>query len=398
MHVKLADAPATRSDKPAECHAKLFRGRRGLEDLAADWTRLTDRLSQPRFFHRVDWFRCYLDALEPEPDRVFFCAVYCGDQVEAIFPLKRVFRYAWGIKVTSLELPYHDHMPFVDFIIADSEKAERHVRTLLDKLEESAELRWDRISLLGVLGRPRGPFALASQTELVSTCDHVGHSNYFEIGPYDDLFRRFSQNSRSNMRRARKRLASLESAHFTSAAKLPELEQAYEEFLDLEASGWKGPSGTRTAIKLDRQLTVFYRQLVRRFAPWGGCEVHFLRLGNKPIAAQFLLVVGDVIYQLKIAYDENHPKLAPGNMLQEHVLKECEDRPSIKKFSLISGMPWHEKFSPLRHEVYALHVYKPTLRGRLAWAYDRLRRRARSFAYARLRPIYRKLRGKPTQH
>ena len=48
------------------------------------------------------------------------------------------------------------------------------------------------------------------------------------------------EESRQKLRKDRNRLAATEGAAFATASTLPELERAYEEFLQVEAANWKG--------------------------------------------------------------------------------------------------------------------------------------------------------------
>ncbi len=65
--------------------------------------------------------------------------------------------------------------------------------------------------------------------------------------PFDETFSALSKNFRGNLRKARNKLAKLEGVEFVSARGPEELASALEVFLDVEASGWKGASGTGTA-------------------------------------------------------------------------------------------------------------------------------------------------------
>jgi hypothetical protein len=68
-----------------------------------------------------------------------------------------------------------------------------------------------------------------------------------------------------------------------------ELRRGFAEFLEIEASGWKGQSGERSAIKLHPDLMRFYESLNIEFAPSRSIVLNCLRIGERPIASQFCL-------------------------------------------------------------------------------------------------------------
>src|SRR5688572_5863029 len=97
---------------------KTFRGLSGLEEIARDWELIIGTMERKRFFHLADWYRCYLNALEDDPDTILFAVVYIGENPEAIFPLKISLRRILGLKTRALQLPSHPHMCLNDFIVA----------------------------------------------------------------------------------------------------------------------------------------------------------------------------------------------------------------------------------------------------------------------------------------
>ena len=59
----------------------------GLAACKADWDRVLATLTRRRHFHRFEWYRSYLDTLEPDPDSVRFYVAYRAGRPIAVFPL-----------------------------------------------------------------------------------------------------------------------------------------------------------------------------------------------------------------------------------------------------------------------------------------------------------------------
>ena len=88
---------------------------------------------------------------------------------------------------------------------------------------------------------------------------------------------------------------------------------AFERFLMLEASGWKGAA--RTAIASRPADTHYFRELVSDFAAVDGVQIDALTLDGRDIAMGLLVEAGGTRHFLKIAYDEDQARHSPGRAL-----------------------------------------------------------------------------------
>jgi len=123
---------------------------------------------------------------------------------------------------------------------------------------------------------------------------------------------------------------------------------ALEEFLRLEAAGWKGRGGTALA-SLPRD-SAYIRKIVENFAATDGIRIDLLRLDDQPIAGGLLLDLAGQSHFLKIAYDEGKARLSPGRALAIEMLRA--DFAAGRPFQLDSGAgdkvdpsayPWRER-------------------------------------------------------
>ena len=86
-----------------------------------------------------------------------------------------------------------------------------------------------------------------------------------------------------------------------------------EEFLLLEAAGWKGKS--RTAMINDRYRAAFAREAIANLAETDGVRIHTLDLDGRAIASMIVFLAGGEAYTWKTAYDEDFAKYSPGKLL-----------------------------------------------------------------------------------
>ncbi len=132
---------------------------------------------------------------------------------------------------------------------------------------------------------------------------------------------------RKELRRRRSRLQELGDLRFESSRGDDDFTAWAEEFLTLEASGWKGRAGT--AMRQDPASTSFFKEAVRRASDAG--EVFFFRLalGDRALAAAVNFQSGPVSYAFKIAYDEEFERYSPGVMMEVDVMSALESAPGL---------------------------------------------------------------------
>ena len=126
------------------------------------------------------------------------------------------------------------------------------------------------------------------------------------------------------LRRQRNRLADDGEVRFSVSVSPQQTEAALEEFMKLEAAGWKGERGT--ALGAQEGLSRFIKEAARKLAPQGKFEVATLTRGADVIAAGLVVRQGDRAYFFKTAYDERLSKCSPGVQLTLELTRHfCAD-------------------------------------------------------------------------
>lgn len=129
-----------------------------------------------------------------------------------------------------------------------------------------------------------------------------------------------------------------------------------DDFLVLEASGWKGRCGD--PIAGDPISTAFYRAAVHGFADAGWLRWHTLEIGDRVAAAHLGVRVGRQLTLLKIAYDESFANLAPGNVLFDALLERVFEDHTVDTVDCVTDMPWHDRWR-LERYVYRKARFHP---------------------------------------
>ena len=88
---------------------------------------------------------------------------------------------------------------------------------------------------------------------------------------------------------------------------------AIDDFLKLEAAGWKGARGT--ALNADPERAAFAREMLAGFASQGRMQIARLSLDGRPIATGAMLRAQSRAYYWKTAYDPAFAPFSPGLQL-----------------------------------------------------------------------------------
>lgn len=115
------------------------------------------------------------------------------------------------------------------------------------------------------------------------------------------------------LRRQRRRLAERGVLTERSVRDRRGLREAFEYFLALEASGWKGKRGT--AMMFDPSVAAFARTAIRKWAAMKACRIDLIEIDGRPVAAGIILKSGSKSWYWKTAYDAELARYSPGVLL-----------------------------------------------------------------------------------
>ena len=159
----------------------------------------------------------------------------------------------------------------------------------------------------------------------------------------------------------------------------PDMQEAFETFLTLEAGSWKGARGT--ALLCDAADAAFARQLVIALAERGNASVALLRVDGRAIAAQVLMYCGATAYTWKTAFSPDYAKYSPGALLIDKITEELFATAGIEAINSCSSegsfmaQLWsgRRKMADLLIDVGAGKSLAFSLEAARQWGYDQLR-------------------------
>lgn len=118
---------------------------------------------------------------------------------------------------------------------------------------------------------------------------------------------------RRDLERQLRKLGEAGGVSHVTATSPSDVDAAFETFLALEASGWKGRRGT--ALQRGRAARRFATDAVAGLARKGAVRIDTLRVGEKPAAVLIRFEQSGLAIPWKIAYDESLAALSPGKQL-----------------------------------------------------------------------------------
>jgi CelD/BcsL family acetyltransferase involved in cellulose biosynthesis len=326
-----------------------YRGIAGIEELRDDWRRLTASLPNPRVFDHWESYRAYLRHFAA-PDAMTFLAVREATSnvarpeagaLRAIVPLEERIDATMALRVPVLGTPLGDEWPRGDVVAP--EDAARTELLALALAHARAEHGRDALLVLGPLPATSAIWDGLDDVPAGRVAAHpqFGESVIDCTRPADEVFSALSKNFRGNLRKARNRLGKSADFEFRSCSSPDALDREFDSLMAVESSGWKGESGTKTAIRFFPQKVAYYREMIAEHGANDRCRIDSLYVDGECVAAQLSFISGPNFEMFKIGFSEAHARLAPGQLLFRETLKRlCED-PVIRSLNLISSEPWH---------------------------------------------------------
>jgi CelD/BcsL family acetyltransferase involved in cellulose biosynthesis len=129
------------------------------------------------------------------------------------------------------------------------------------------------------------------------------------------LEKALSSSTRKKLRQHRRKLQEKGAVASDIAAEPDAVARALEQFLAMEAAGWKGQNGT--ALLCDKGEAAFMRGAMAALAKRGNAAIHAISVDGKPASMQIVARAADVAFTWKTAYDEAYQDYSPGMLLLE---------------------------------------------------------------------------------
>jgi CelD/BcsL family acetyltransferase involved in cellulose biosynthesis len=155
-----------------------------------------------------------------------------------------------------------------------------------------------------------------------------------------------SSKFRWNLRTGARRLQALGELRYGRHADPATLQTAFEDFMAVEASGWKSHADSGGALRDRPEQRAFYQALVNRSAAGSGLEIHTLHAADVCVAGALCLRAGRELAIPKLGYDERYAACSPGHLLMQWTLQQCRADAAIDRINMVSHAPWMHAWRP----------------------------------------------------
>ncbi|WP_271439051.1 GNAT family N-acetyltransferase [Pontixanthobacter luteolus] len=325
-------------------------------DMIAQWAALEAISSEPNPFYSSWGLPPAMKAFDPD-GRLEILQFWAAGELCGLLPLQRSGSY-YGYPIPHLRGWMHDNAfcgaPLVtaghegEFWSALLDHLDAHPsHSLFFHLEGIAEDGALFRSLADIVTARRATCAIVHRGERAMLASPASAEEYFAAS--------MSGKKRKELRRQYNRLSELGELRFERRRDAHDLADWANDFLELEAAGWKGAAGS--ALASDPRTAALFADMLNGAAGIGKLERLALYLDDRPIAmlANFLCPPG--AFSFKTAFDERYSRFSPGVLLQREnldILQEpsiewtdscaAADHPMIERI-------WREKRSMVRLSV-----------------------------------------------
>ncbi len=295
--------------------------RQGIFALGEDWEKLSRNAVEENPYYSPIFMRAAFQNLEANSD-LKALAVYKDETLVGFCPFI-IDKWRW-LGACSLNRAWINPYSTLTIPLVDRRYPREVVTALLSAMAEHGAYRsfwlFDNFNLEGPVGTLFLD-GLKTQSLVGEIFDEFDRPGLSQGATFDQHMRdHVSKKRRKRLKRARDKLSERGKVELRSFTTGPELNAAVEDFLTIEASGWKGQQGS--ALACNKNSATFARQA---FGASGGKSISradVLYLDEFPIAVSLSIYTGKTAFTLKCAYDETYRSYSPGLLLELAIIED----------------------------------------------------------------------------
>lgn len=322
---------------PAVTRLQVFVGTEGFGQIKTQWSNLAQAHGS-HFLHFPGWYEAQLKN-QSHSDHICFLAVFVHDnQLTAVLPFERVWLKKGKLKLPILQLYYPNEMGVNDVVAQTPLREHRQAiqNVLREQLPWFAYIRWQCVLARGWAATFLKPTEQPRVTH---------HSKFIEFpGGAEAFWATHSSKFRKGLQKKLRKAEQQSEVRLLCETRAEALPEVFEQFLEVEDSGWKGESGT-SVVKQPAKLA-YYRSLLSSYGEQGLCQINILYFGQEPVAAQFGVKVHDTLYLLKIGYKEAYREVSPGHLLLYQLVNFGAQNKAFNRVSFVTGVDWIDRWHP----------------------------------------------------
>ncbi|MGE5639350.1 MAG: GNAT family N-acetyltransferase [Clostridia bacterium] len=302
-----AELAAIRRPGGTGTRVEIIDKQEALRALIPEWEALAAESAEPNPFYEHWMLLPALDAFGGEGFRM--AAVWEDGKLGALFALQHERRWR-GLPVRALRSWRHRNMLIATPLISargGAPGAAKRLGALLDcRIAPLIEFEWTAAG-----GTFHAALAEAAAHRGLPCMATNAYARPILVRGRDPR-PRYNSNMKNNLRRWEARLRAAGELAPTRLEPGCDFDRWVEEFMRLEASGWKGKAGTALACREDdrRFAAAVLPEAFRR----GQLVGSGLDLSGRPLSRHLAFASGEGAFTFKLAYDETHASSSPGTL------------------------------------------------------------------------------------
>lgn len=326
-----------------------------LDEIVSEWDELLIESQQRSPMLSYAWVTSYIQHRLDDSQGWFVALARVNNRLVGVLPIIVTPKKVLGVNRPLLSSPNDNHTLGGDILLAENISVE--VMQCIIRSVERYSSGYSVLKLSRVVERSptASKWPVVGSLRSVKKFNGIGY--YYPVsGDFDEYFSSFSKKHRGNIRRAFSNLDKQSPLKFSIVNDKEFNSDSFEEFIDLEASGWKGREGS--AIKCSKELMGFYQTLSKKLARSGFLRWEFLRNESGiTLAANLSIQFGSTVTIWKLAYDEEYNRFSPGSQLFKMLLEEGYNNADIDEFNLMSDTKWQKSWHPKVNQYSDLLIY-----------------------------------------
>lgn len=326
---------------------RVVTDRKQFSEIKQPWLDLQQKLGAS-FYTNFYFYRAYFKHITSPDVTPFLVVAFKGDRLVGLLPWEKRRRTFLGInyyEIGTLDHPHVDlngilyEVEYESAILKSLHTLKNQLPTLsifcLPKLKKDSQLAT----------------LISSQHQMSAFNWQTSESKYIDFGqtPLPEVIpKRHLKNINRLLRKSQKE--GIVEFSFTQGKDITQ--EQIRNFLEIEASGWKGKQGSNSAIMLNKHLLAFYHSLFKNNKK--NIQLNCYYFNNTPIAAHFCFINNDTLSLAKVCYLQEYSNLSPSHVLIYKAMENAQIKGKVKKISFVTGPTW---LAPWKPEATPVHTF-----------------------------------------
>lgn len=360
--------------------ASVIRTAEEFAELAEDWRTLFDRSGCSNIFLSYEWIHAWWEQLG-QGKSLFLIAVRGAKRklvALAPFCIETSKRLGWSQRVLSFLCSTQACCDHLDILVEPSLETDAASAIAGQLIAHQSE--WAHCQLSDTNGDSVGLAALIRELQAAGMLLHREPAGICPYIPLPETCSRFlgslSKSMRTNLRRYERGLETKGPLQMHCVSAPQEIERAFAELVRLHELRFAERAHPSSFLK--PQLQAFHKRLLISAASRGWVRIYLLSVGEQTVAALYGFATGERFFHYQAGMDPAWLRDGVGALCIRGVIEDCISRGETEYDFLRGNEEYKSYWTHVSRRDCTIHLFYPSLMGRMQLTRLRLRNLARS--------------------